>query len=64
VSSRLLHIASTSGLSARQACEAVAAELGQPGSPELVTQGLAQLQAWRTQGVLWDSLDSEIRHAP
>lgn len=64
VSSRLLHITSTSGLSARQACEAVADELGQPGSPELVTQGLAQLQAWRTQGVLWDSPDSENDDAP
>jgi hypothetical protein len=64
VSSRLLHIASASGLSARQACEAVAAELGQVGSPDLVAQGLAQLHTWRTHGVLWDSDDTENHHAP
>lgn len=65
VSSRLLTIVSgDEGLTARQACEAVAAELGQPGSPDLVAQGLAQLKAWRVQGVLWDSHDAENKHAP
>jgi hypothetical protein len=63
VSSRLLHLACTSGLSARRVCDTVAAELGQPDSPQLVAQGLAQLQAWRTQGVLWDSGDAENNDA-
>ncbi|HIV71881.1 MAG TPA: putative DNA-binding domain-containing protein [Candidatus Aquabacterium excrementipullorum] len=63
VSSRLLHIASTSGLTARKACESVATELGQAGSPELVAQALTQLQTWRMQGVLWESDDAENNDA-
>ena len=52
VSSRLLHHASSGVMSAREACEAVAAELGQAGAAPLIDQGLAQLRQWRAQDVI------------
>lgn len=57
VSSRLLQLASDGHLSARQASEAVAAELGQPGATDLIQHGLAQLKTWHAQDVLM-----EVRH--
>lgn len=55
VSSRLLQLAATGELTAREACAAVAAELGSPGATALIDQGLALLRDWRRQDVLLDT---------
>lgn len=55
VSSRLLQHASSGSLSARQASEAVASELGHTGAETMINQGLAQLLAWRQQDLLLET---------
>lgn len=52
VSSRLLQLLGTGTLTSRQACEAVAAEMGQPGDSRLIDGGLRQIHQWTTQDII------------